>query len=99
MKHFKCSPLVFSHQNAFYLIKPAIVCFENKVLPKILSKHIWFANLNTEGSTGHLMTSFLPFTDIRKRWSYALNVNTAFCMHVFHFFVKIIAFCIKNAFK
>ena len=34
MKHFKCIPLVFSHQNVFYLIKPAIVCSENKVLPK-----------------------------------------------------------------
>ena len=45
------------------------------------------------------MTSFLPFTDIRKRWSYALNVNTAFYMHVFHFFVKIIAFCTKECFQ
>ena len=98
MKHFKCIPLVFSHQNAFYFIKPAIVCFENKVLPKILSKHIWFANLKTEDSTGPLITSFLPFTDIKKRWSYAFNVNTAF-LHVLNFFVKIIAFCIKNAFK
>ena len=34
MKHFKCIPLVFSHQNVFYLIKPAIVCSENKVWPK-----------------------------------------------------------------
>ena len=41
------------------------------------------------------MTSFLPFTDIRKRWSYAFNVNTVFCMHVSNFFVKIIVFCIK----
>ena len=36
MKHFKCIPLVFSHQNVFYLIKPAIVFSENKVLPKNL---------------------------------------------------------------
>ena len=66
---------------------------------KILSKQIWFAILNTDGSTGPLMTSFLPFTDIKKSWLYASNVNTAFYMHVFNFFVKIIAFCIKNAFK
>ena len=66
---------------------------------KILSKQIWFVNLNTEGSTGPLMTSFLPYTDIMKRWSNALNVNIAFYMRVFHFCVKIIAFCIKNAFK
>ena len=36
IKHFKCIPLVFSHQNVFYLIKPPIVCSENKVLPKNL---------------------------------------------------------------
>ena len=45
------------------------------------------------------MTSFLPFTDIRKRCSQVLNVNTAFYMHVFNFRVKIIAFCLNNAFK
>ena len=45
------------------------------------------------------MTSFLPFTDINKNCSYALNVNTEFYMCVFNFCVKIIAFCIKNAFK
>ena len=45
------------------------------------------------------MTSFLPFTDIRKRWSYTLNVNIAFYMRVFNLSVKIISFCLKNAFK
>ena len=35
-----------SHQIVFYLIKPAIVCSENKVCQKILSKQIWFGNLN-----------------------------------------------------
>ena len=45
------------------------------------------------------MTSFLPLTDIRKRWSYTFNVNKAFYLHVINFFVKIIASCIKNAFK
>ena len=60
---------------------------------------------------GPLMTSLLPINRhkeihvfhissiIRKRWSYALNVNISFYMHVFNFCVKKIAFCINNAFK
>ena len=77
----------------------SILALKIRFRQKILSKQIWFDSLYKEGSTGPLMTSFLPFTDIRKRWSYTFNVNTAFYMRVFYFFVKIIAFCIKNAFE
>ena len=45
------------------------------------------------------MTSFLPFTDIRKRWSYAFNVNTAFCMHVFKFFCENNSLLYKECFQ
>ena len=76
-----------------------LFALKKRFCQKILSKQVWFANLNTEGSTGPLMTSFLPFTDIRKRCSYALNVNIAFYMRVFNFGVKIIAFYTKNGFK
>ena len=93
------SSIIFPNKMSFTNKKRQVFALKIMFCQKILSKQIWFVNLNTEGSTGPLMTSFLPFIDIRKMWSYALNVNIAFYMRVFDFCVKIIAFCIKNAFK
>ena len=68
---------IFPSKNVFNLMKLAIVFSETKVLPKILSEHIWFTNLHTGGSTGPFMTSYLPFTDIRESCLYAFSVNTS----------------------
>ena len=81
------------------LIKPAIVCSENKVLPKNFVLTDLVCQSQYRGQ--HRSLDDIIFAIHRQKEKVVIGIKCEYCiLHAcFTLCVKIIAFCIKNAFK